>query len=167
MESISNAKNYIEENINHLLTIYPELELKYVYDHLSMMHIIKVLPTGVVDKDDEYLRWEDSFTLNFIKKYPKQNIVVFSDDDSFEDVEFTSEFKSLLHINDNIIWKEMITESLERAVVISNFTSCILSNESNLINEVVIPNYKHMNIGSGITDLSALEQKFGNLNFAA
>ncbi|MBD0403201.1 hypothetical protein [Flammeovirga sp. EKP202] len=73
------AKEYIEKKISNLVTNFPQLKVSYEIDSYSSSNYIKVLPGKSFYNDKDYQKFETEFIMEFIERYPNEEIVFVSD----------------------------------------------------------------------------------------
>jgi hypothetical protein len=74
------AKEFITNKINELVSIFPTTRCRYEHHFLSNSHFIEVIPNEIYHLDDKFSTWEEDITFEFIKAFPDQNICFISDD---------------------------------------------------------------------------------------
>jgi hypothetical protein len=74
------AKQYILEELNSLVTKFPSVRVRYGYDSNARVHCVEVVPKEVYYSNDEYISWENDVTSRFIEHFPAENIGFISDD---------------------------------------------------------------------------------------
>lgn len=140
------AKNFIYQELNEFIKLFPKTRIRYEYDDSAFVHIVEVSPKEVYNSDNDYIQWEDNFWKQFVSKFPAENICFISDDDVIniekpeltltgtELTPFSSKETSNNKFSTNVIFLKDINNSID---YISMNQS--VQNENNFT-ETVIPN---------------------------
>lgn len=75
------AKNFIYQELNEFIKLFPKTRIRYEYDDSAFVHIVEVSPKEVYDSNSDYIQWENNFWGQFVSKFPAENICFISDDD--------------------------------------------------------------------------------------
>ena len=73
-------KDYIISEVNKTITCFPKTKVSYYVDEFSNSNYIKVLPSGEYKKNEDYIRFETNVIIDFIHKFPYEEIVFISED---------------------------------------------------------------------------------------
>jgi len=73
-------KDFIINQITELVTIFPNLRVRYEDHHLSNTHFVEVVPNEVYRLNEEFQLWEETVVFQFIEKFPDQNLCFITDD---------------------------------------------------------------------------------------
>ncbi len=75
------SQEFVINKINHLIDLFPEIQLQYVYDTFETSHFIEVLPKETYDSTERYGKEELKITQEFIEKYPYELITFVTQGD--------------------------------------------------------------------------------------
>ncbi len=100
-----NAKTFIISKLSQLVIDISELRILYKFDAFNKDHLIKVLPKNEYQKNTNYHEFEEVLIFDFIDKYPYDNLVFLSEDDSIDIENYDEEFLGKEYELKNIISK--------------------------------------------------------------
>jgi len=81
------AKTFILCKLEEVVKNLSNLKIIYKFDFLSNEHLIEVLPLSEYISNQEYQNIESELIFGFIKKFPFDSIVFFSEDDRIDIVD--------------------------------------------------------------------------------
>jgi len=106
------AKDYIINKLKDLVNLFPEMSFDYVYDELSVTHIIEVHPLGYYDSNISFRKKEAKIIFDFSNTFVSESIVFVSDESLIrvENPEFVIKspdfsIKSIIDSYKNITYK--------------------------------------------------------------
>ncbi len=73
------VKDYIINQVNELSICFPTIKVSYYIDEFSNSNYIKILPSNEYDTNENYQKFETDFIINFIDKFPYEEIVFISE----------------------------------------------------------------------------------------
>ncbi|MDD3723156.1 MAG: hypothetical protein PHW92_11865 [Lutibacter sp.] len=97
-------KDYIIGKINDLVTAFPFLKVSYQIDSYSNSNYLKVIPKDYFDSNLEYQKYETELIIDFITKYPFDEIVFISDDSLIEVTEPIYEIEGKSFNKNDLFW---------------------------------------------------------------
>ena len=75
------SKQYIIKKIDEIVSGFKNVQVFYQYDNDESTHYIKIIPAGIYNSDKEYIDYENKFILDFISKFPNEEIVFLTEND--------------------------------------------------------------------------------------
>jgi|SRR5690606_17383956 len=78
------SKEFVINQINELIELFPDLTIKYEYEALSKSHYIQVLPIELYENNERYRNKEKSIYIDFIELYPCESISFVSAEDDYD-----------------------------------------------------------------------------------
>ncbi len=99
---------FIKDKLKNLIYNFPQMKVSYVFDVLSNSHIIEVLPSEEFKRNVEYSKYETQLILEFITKYPNEDIVFVTENDLIEVTKTSFVKKGVLYnpSNKNMSWND-------------------------------------------------------------
>jgi len=79
-----NARDFIENKLQHLIESFPQMKVSYEFDNLSNSHFIEVLPSSEFRENPKYSEYETNLIIDFISKFPNDDIVFVTKNDLIE-----------------------------------------------------------------------------------
>ena len=73
-------QDFIINSLNGLVMEFPYVRARYENHLLSNAHFVEVVPNEVYRLNEEYQKWEEKVTFQFIEKFPSENLCFISDD---------------------------------------------------------------------------------------
>lgn len=103
--------DFLVNNVKEWSKKFPQLHIKYAYEHSTEFHIIEVEPSSALDDDQEFRKMVHDTWRNFINQFPEAELLVDckSDAHTMTDVKFDSKdgvdnsIESKFTINDQLI----------------------------------------------------------------
>jgi len=114
--------NFILKKINFILEKFPNMKLKYEYNHYIHSHNIKILPSELFE-NNEYYELEDNIYIEFMKQFPGEMIVFFSDDSKYV-------FEDIVLFDNSITLKEKLATSIAVQYSYFNYTTDLFFNSN-------------------------------------
>ncbi|WP_333696548.1 hypothetical protein [Flavobacterium sp.] len=140
------VKDYIIEKINDLVSVFPSLKVSYQIDNYSNSNYIKVIPKKDFESNLEYQKFETELIIEFIEKYPFDEIVFVTDDCLIDIDKPIYEIEGSLFIQNYLEWNSdlwsneieldfnlTLTKSVEEIVGNYNSLSDILKSFNNKV----------------------------------
>lgn len=97
-------KDYIIDKINELSSYYPTTKVGYYVDEFSNSNYIKVLPSDEFDNNKDYQKFEANFIIDFIDKFPYEEIVFISEKSLIDLSEPLYEIEGELYSKNEVFW---------------------------------------------------------------
>ena len=98
------VKDYIIDRINDLVSAFPCFKVSYQIDNYSNSNYIKVIPKEDFESNLEYQKFETELIIDFIEKYPFDEIVFVTDDSLIDIEEPIYEIEGSLFSQNNLDW---------------------------------------------------------------
>ncbi len=98
------VKDYIISRINDLVSTFPFFKVSYQIDDYSNSNYIKVTPREYFDNNLEYQKFETELIIDFIDKYPLDEIVFITDDSLIDINNSIYEIEGELFSQNNLAW---------------------------------------------------------------
>lgn len=158
------AIDFIKSELKSFILLFPQTKVRYEFDKDISTHYIEVVPNEVYHLDENYIKWENDFYINFIDKYNDQNICFITDCSviGIDKVDFTLigiKYNPKFSINHNC--KIIIDDNI--TINVSNFTQNLMGINFN-DNFLSIRNDFSTIISNSsvqLTDVSAFEESNG------
>jgi len=77
---ITNAEDFLIDNLNHLSELFPEIHIRYEFRKNTNSHIIEVIPLSVFENSEDYIKAEVILEKQFEKLFPDGDIIFVSED---------------------------------------------------------------------------------------
>lgn len=111
-----NEIDFLISNVKEWSKVFPDLHIKYAYEHSTEFHIIEVEPASVLENNLEFRRMAHRTWRNFAKLFPNKELLIDSQADvhTMTDVKFDSErilFVRLAQPSSCITWKKVMHSS--------------------------------------------------------
>jgi|GEM_PF-1857433 len=74
-----NSQEYLKDQLECLVESFPSIRIRYESDTSNNCHFIDVVPLEIYKHNVNYQQAEDEITLDFITRYPTENIVFISE----------------------------------------------------------------------------------------
>lgn len=98
------AGDFIKDKLENLIYNFPQMKVSYAFDDLSNSHFIEVLPSKEFKRNVEYSKYETKLILEFITKYPNEDIVFVTENDLIEVTNPSFVKKGVLYDNETLSW---------------------------------------------------------------
>lgn len=79
-----NSVEFLKNKIKVLVEDIPYIQCRYEVDEFSQSHYVEVTPSDVYRKDKRFIEGENKVSIEFIEKYPFENLTFLSSGDIFE-----------------------------------------------------------------------------------
>jgi len=76
-----NAKEYIIKKIDQIISKFKDIKVLYQYDKNEYSHYIKIIPSKTYKANQDYIKFETEFILDFINKFPNEEIIFITEND--------------------------------------------------------------------------------------
>jgi len=76
---MSNSKDFLINRINHLIELFPEIQINYEFDEFDDSHFIQILPNEFYQMNNRFIKEEINIIKEFTDKYPFELVTFFSD----------------------------------------------------------------------------------------
>ncbi|MCK9452686.1 MAG: hypothetical protein M0Q90_13415 [Bacteroidales bacterium] len=73
--------DFIENSLQYLVKCFPQMKASYEFDDFSNSHFIEVLPSTEFRENLEYSKYETNLIIDFISKFPNEDIVFVTKND--------------------------------------------------------------------------------------
>ena len=93
------SSKLINSKLEELKTLF-DVKSRYCFDANAKIHAIEILPHWTFYTDINYVEWEQNFTMEFIHKFPNDNILFISDDSPVKFEEFLNQNQEIELKND-------------------------------------------------------------------
>ena len=74
------SKEFIVEKLKELVSIFPDLKVRYEFDSNTLTHKIEINPLELFESNDDYLNAEMNLENDFEDTFPNENIIFISND---------------------------------------------------------------------------------------
>ena len=76
-----NAENFIIDELEKFIKIFPKVRVQYEHHEMSRSHFIEIVPSDIFHSNNDLQEWEYLLFEKFVFFYPTENICFISDDD--------------------------------------------------------------------------------------
>lgn len=87
-------EDFISNHLKRILSVSPEIRIRYEHRRESMCHIIEVLPAAIFHNNLDYLKAEADLESVFETWFPDNEIIFITSDSLLEISEATHEYES-------------------------------------------------------------------------
>ena len=78
------SKEFIVEQLNNMVSLFPFLKVKYEFEPIGMCHYIEVLPATAYNSNQEYIKFELSLEDNFGSFYKDEDVCFLTEGSLYE-----------------------------------------------------------------------------------